>query len=309
MGRMLHNLPVCMRLMMGGFARREYWDGLHISWCVVEVGSTSSYSPILGSEIMLNRQDCRDRVVTFHLFWGWLRQRVISWARRCFYCQYHQDRQRCLPQSCSRARDKFRVDWIGRSQGECVIRSAPGVRHYERTHGVSLHTSSVRKGPWRQTPGCVREVVVPFADMAAGGCSAFVGCGRTGEITIFCPGSFRAPHYLCWMRLVTTRSTTVFATLDHDDAKFLEKWVSRCVGGTPWLQKAEQNRVFDLFRESGSTCNFMVIPQPSIRGSAWFSGALSRALLLEELLDDHLLEFKTLKWPWNEADERKGYHQ
>ena len=29
--------------------------------------------------------------------------------------------------------------------------------------------------------------------------------------------------------------------------------------------------------------------------SAWFSGALPRDLLLEELLDDHLLEFKTLK--------------
>ncbi len=52
------------------------------------------------------------------------------------------------------------------------------VGHSERTHGVPLHTSSFRKGPWHRIPGCVRGVVVPFAEMAAGGCIALVGCGR-----------------------------------------------------------------------------------------------------------------------------------
>jgi hypothetical protein len=32
------------------------------------------------------------------------------------------------------------------------------------------------------------EMVVPFAEMAAGGCNAFVECGRTRKVTIFSPG-------------------------------------------------------------------------------------------------------------------------
>ena len=31
------------------------------------------------------------------------------------------------------------------------------------------------------------------------GCSAFVGCERIREITILCPGLFRAPNYRCWV--------------------------------------------------------------------------------------------------------------
>jgi hypothetical protein len=147
------------------------------------------------------------------------------------------DRRRCLPQPCSRKRDAFHVVCIGRSQGNCGIRSVPDTGHSNPPHGVSLNDHVVpflndesvarshtvflfthhhsEKGPRLEFRDAFSEVVVAFAKMAAGGGSEDETVVRLWDADE--QGKLLFPAQHCFKR------QTIFVAVDdnevHDGAR------------------------------------------------------------------------------------------